>query len=41
VLSGRLLDEVGVVAPVLEVDDLVIVHLVAERTAGEPRAPIG
>jgi alpha-galactosidase len=33
VMSGRLLDEVGLVAPLLEVDDLVIVHLVAE--AGE------
>ncbi|SDK93925.1 alpha-galactosidase [Nocardioides sp. YR527] len=30
VMSGRLLDEVGVVAPLLEADDLVIVHLVAE-----------
>ena len=30
VMSGRLLEEVGVVAPLLEVDDLLIVHLVAE-----------
>jgi alpha-galactosidase len=30
VMSGRLLDEVGLVAPLLEADDLVIVHLVAE-----------
>ncbi|MER7299341.1 alpha-galactosidase [Nocardioides sp. NPDC127514] len=30
VMSGRLLDEVGVIAPLLEADDLVIVHLVAE-----------
>lgn len=30
VMSGRLLDEVGVIAPWLEADDLVIVHLVAE-----------
>ena len=30
VMSGRLLDEVGIVAPLLEADDLVIVHLVAE-----------
>ena len=29
-MSGRLLDEVGLVAPLLEADDLVIVHLVAE-----------
>ncbi|MGY0389449.1 alpha-galactosidase [Nocardioides sp. WG-D5] len=31
VMSGRLLDEVGVIAPLLEADDLVIVHLVATR----------
>ncbi|MDQ4054211.1 MAG: GH36 C-terminal domain-containing protein, partial [Actinomycetota bacterium] len=29
-MSGRLLDEVGLVAPLLGADDLVIVHLVAE-----------
>jgi alpha-galactosidase len=31
VLSGRVLDEVGLVAPLLEADDLVIVHLVAQE----------
>jgi alpha-galactosidase len=30
VLSGRLLDEVGLIAPWLEADDLVIVHLVGD-----------
>jgi hypothetical protein len=30
VMSGRLLDELGLIAPFLEADDLVIVHLVAE-----------
>ncbi len=30
VMSGRLLDEVGLIAPLLEADDLVILHLVAE-----------
>jgi alpha-galactosidase len=30
VLSGRLLDEVGLIAPWLEADDLVIVHLVVD-----------
>jgi alpha-galactosidase len=30
VMNGRLLDEVGLVAPLLDADDLVIVHLVAE-----------
>jgi len=33
VMSGRLLDEVGLMAPLLEADDLVIVHLVAEAVA--------
>ena len=32
-MSGRLLDEVGMVAPLLEADDLVIVHLVAEAAS--------
>jgi alpha-galactosidase len=39
VLSGRVLDEVGLVAPLLEADDLVIVHLVAEVVGDE--SPIG
>ena len=33
VMSGRLLDEVGLVAPLLEADDLVIVHLVSGGSA--------
>jgi alpha-galactosidase len=33
VMSGRLLDEVGLVAPFLEADDLVVVHLEAEGTS--------
>lgn len=38
VLSGRLLDEVGMVAPPLEADDLVIVHLVADVASRPSRS---